>query len=288
MIAHVAEAGEQRGRVVLQISSEQPNPIALEAAIRVAKAFQSEIESLFVEDLDLLDVAGFSFAREISLSGRERRELSAEGMARQMRHMATALGRQIAELAKLAEVPLRQTVVRDQPVPALAKACAECGPWNVVALGNTIGGDVAFGIRQLFEAVSGTTGIIVAGPNARRTEGPVVVVLEEFVDLEPMMRAAERLLPSTTEGSIIVLAAADSEEKSAWMEGQSRLALGGSEHVGIERTVIAHGGEAAFAEVLRRLRGGFVIGHFGGLLAPPDGDVRHLTGSLECPLFLMR
>ena len=39
---------------------------------------------------------------------------------------------------------------------------------------------------------------------------------------------------------------------------------------------------------IRRLHGGFVIGHFGGLLVPVDGDLRDLVAALECPLFLMR
>ena len=53
MIAHVASSGEDRGRVVLQLGSRTPNEVALNAAIRIARAFQSEIESLFVEDQQL-------------------------------------------------------------------------------------------------------------------------------------------------------------------------------------------------------------------------------------------
>ena len=49
MIAHVAETGENRGRVVLQLGSAHPSAIALEAAVRIAQAFQSEIESVFVQ-----------------------------------------------------------------------------------------------------------------------------------------------------------------------------------------------------------------------------------------------
>ena len=55
MIAHVAQAGEDRGRVVLHLRSANPSAIALEAAVRIARAFQSEIESLFVQDEQLMD-----------------------------------------------------------------------------------------------------------------------------------------------------------------------------------------------------------------------------------------
>ena len=58
MIAHVAQTGEDRGRVVLQLGSAHPSAIALEAAVRVARAFQSEIESLFVEDDAALRLRG--------------------------------------------------------------------------------------------------------------------------------------------------------------------------------------------------------------------------------------
>jgi hypothetical protein len=42
------------------------------------------------------------------------------------------------------------------------------------------------------------------------------------------------------------------------------------------------------AEVIRRLAAGFIVGRFGGLLLPPEGNLRPLAAVLECPLFLMR
>ena len=95
MILHVAEAGEQRGRVVLQLTSNEPNPVALQAALRIAQAFRSEIESLFVEDHQLVALASFPFAREVSLSGRRTRALSPESMAREMHLMAQAISRRV-------------------------------------------------------------------------------------------------------------------------------------------------------------------------------------------------
>jgi len=67
MIAHVAESGEDRGRVVLHLRSGNPHVIAVEAALRVARAFGSDLESLFVEDEQLFDCAAYGFAREVSL-----------------------------------------------------------------------------------------------------------------------------------------------------------------------------------------------------------------------------
>ena len=288
MIAHVAQAGEQRGRVVLQLTSGHPNRHAIEAAMRVAQAFQSEIESLFVEDAQVFEAARFPFAREVSLSGRRQAPLSHEIVTRQMRFVAAALQRQIGQLARRAEVPLRTTVVRDEAVAAVARACAACGPWNVVALADPLSGTSADTIRRLFSAVTGTTGVIAVGPAARRASGPVIAAVEDIGHLEPMLRAAERLNSVPPGESITLLLIGHSTGETEEMEGQARLVLGAGTDVTLQRAEARHGQPGEIADTLRRARGSFVVARFGGLLVPAEGDLRHLTHALECPLFLMR
>ena len=48
MIAHVAQSGQDRGRVVIQIRSGHPSAIAMRAAVQIARAFGSDLESLFI------------------------------------------------------------------------------------------------------------------------------------------------------------------------------------------------------------------------------------------------
>lgn len=288
MIAHVAEAGEQRGRVVLRLTSScKASPVALDAAIRIAQAFQSEIESLFIEDSQLFELASFPFAREISFSGRARRALSAETIARDVAHAIQALQRRVSEVARAAEVPLRLKVVRDEPLRAIAAACAEMGPWNVVALAEPFGATQGEELRAIFEHVADTTGLVLVGPNARRTSGPVIVAVEDQSHLQSMLRAAERLVAAGNNG-IAVLIVGESEEARHWLESQARLALGPAPGVTIHVAETTHGAAEALAEVLRRLNGGFVIGQWGGVLVPTDSDLRHLVTALECPLFLVR
>ena len=288
MIAHVAAADEHRGRVVLHLTSAHPNRMALAAAMRVAKAFDSEVESLFIEDQNLYACADFPFAVEISLSGRSRRSLSTDQIQQEFRHAAAAIGRELDHLARAADVPLRRTIVRDDPFTALVRACAERGPWNLIALGETIGPTAADDIRALFDTVQDTTGVILAGPRARRTTGPLIVVLEDLAHLEAMVRAANRLAPDDGQTPIALLLVTDTEDKAAWMEGQVRLVLGAQATPTLTRIVVAPGAEIALAEVLRRMRGGLVIAALGGRLAPSSGSIGYLTSSLECPLLLMR
>jgi len=286
MIAHVAESGEDCGRVVLQFSSSHPSHIALEAAVTIARAFGSELEMLFVEDEQLYDCAAYGFVREVSLTGRQRRVMSAAGMKRDLHLAAQGARRQIEALARRAEVPLRTRVVRDEPLRALSVACAERGPWNVVALAEPFTGSGALP-RQLLLEISGTTGLVVVGPKADRVSGPPVAVVEDTQRLPDMLRTAERLaeLAGT---QVVLLLVASEEDRLHSMEGEARLVLEGREDVRIETTAATRGAAVVIAEALRRLRGGFVICQFGGLLVPDEGDLRPLAGVLECPLFVVR
>jgi hypothetical protein len=287
MIAHVAQSGEDRGRVVLHLRSAHPSPVAVEAALRVARAFGSELESLFVEDEQLFDCAAYTFVREVSLSGRESRALSLDAVMRDLYLTAQGARRQIETLARKAEVPLRCRVVRDEPLRALSIACAETGPWNVVALGEPFSALSSALLKQLMSDVSGSTGLITVGPRAQKVTGRIVVALEDIAHLPDLLRAAERM--AALDGDeIVLLLIAPGEEELHQMDGEARLVIEGGEGVRIEWAAVARGEAAVIAEALRRLRGGTVVCQFGGLVVPDGGDLRPLASVLECPLFIVR
>jgi len=286
MIAHVAQSGEDRGRVVIQIKSGHPSAVALEAAVRIARAFGSDLESLFVEDEQLFDCAAYGFVREVSLSGQQSRVLSPDTMMRDLHLAAQGVRRQLEALARTSEVPLRCRVVRDEPLRALTIACAETGPWNVVALAEPFTGNGAM-LKQLLVEVSGTTGLVTVGPRAQRVSGPVVVAIEDTAQLPDMLRTAERL--AALDGAeIVLLLVAPDEERLERMDGEARLVVEAREGIRIQSAAVARGAAAVIAETLRQLRGGIVICQFGGLVAPDQGDLRPLASVLECPLFLVR
>lgn len=286
MIAHVAEAGEGRGRVVLRLDpAAKPSRIAVEAAVRVAEAFQSEIESLVVADQQLFEVTAFSFACEVSRSGRVQ-PLSAEALQRDIAAAAAALSRSVRAAAARSGVRVHDRLVRDEPVRAVARTCAELGPWNVVALAEPIGAGHAAKIGQLFDAVLGATGIVVAGPRAARLSGPILVAIEDIDRLPPMLRAAERLA-AVTRADIRLLIVSDEPHALEWMDDQARLVLGASPRVRLEPLHRARSA-AEVAERLRGLEGGFLIAQFGGVVVPFEGDLRPLMLAMECPLLLVR
>jgi hypothetical protein len=292
MIAHVAEVGEDRGRVVLHVGAERHiAEVAINAAVRVAQAYQSEIETLVVEDQQLVDFASFSFAHEISLSGRKSRPLSASDMELDLKLQSAALHRRVATAARKADVRTYARVVREDPLPALAKACSERGPWNVVTLGRALDAEDSAELQELFYGVDGTTGFVVTGANAHRTEGPVIAIIEDLERVPPMLRAAERLASATGGEAKLWLVANDADELD-WMDGQARLALGLATPPQIEGFVVdasdVDGAAGTLANLIKDQAAGFAIARFGGRLAPEFCSPGRPAALLECPLFLVR
>lgn len=287
MIAHVAEAGEDRGRVVLRLkATTRPSAVALDAAMRIARAFGSELESLYVQEQQLFDLAHYPFVREVSWSGKATRSFAADALEREAEAMARVMQTRVAEAAGSHRVKVRTRTVRDEPVRALAAACAEFGPWNVVALAEVFSARQPEALSDLFDSVPGTTGLVIAGPKARSSDGPIVAAIEEIERLAPMLRAASRLA-SVANGEIrLVLMGADHNTLS-FMDGQARLVLGEVGNVRLEAVRLAGSGDSA-ARILRSTQAGFVIAQFGGFVVPADGAAEPLHETLECPLFLVR
>ena len=293
MIAHIAQADEHRGRVVLWLGTEaEPQETAVDAAFTLAQAFESEIESVFIEDRQLFDLAGLPFAREIPLSGRGTRRMTVEALERDLIAHAAALQRQVRLRAGASDVKIKTRALRAEPVQALANVCAENGPWNVLTVASASRdangtGHVGVGLSQLFETVHATTGIVVAGPKAKRTHGPVIAVIEELERAVPMMRAAERIA-TTTGGDVRLWLLEHDEARQDWIEGQIRLALGDTQGLNFKVIDMSAHTPLSVAGMMRHAGAGFVLTRFGGMLARREQDVAPFAEQLHGPLFLVR
>ncbi|MCB1503504.1 MAG: hypothetical protein KDJ47_00870 [Hyphomicrobiaceae bacterium] len=288
MTAHVAERGEGRGRVVLRLTGGYPvSERAIEAAIKVAKAFHSEIESLFVADRQIADAAGYGFAREIgpvaALSGK----IAIATIERELELSARAALRRVCELAQQADVPVHDRFVRDTPLGALAHACQMAGPWNIVVFAEPFTIDVLARLERVFERVTGMTGILMVGPRARRAGGPVVAVIEDIERLPGMVRTAHRLAAAERQDVILAITARTRSGQN-WIEDEVRHASVDLSHLKIVGLGRPGAGTAVAAEMLRQLHPGLVIAEHGGIVVPRSGEHGALAAALECPLLVVR
>lgn len=294
MTAHVAEATEARGRVILRFSAWAPNDVAIQAAMLVANAFQSEVETLFVEDSQRVDFASFPFAKEFSVRGGAARAVSARAVRAEVQSAFSVARKRVAAAAAELEVTVYEHVVRDDPVQALVSACARRGPWNMIAIAETFGSPATFSLDEVFDSVTDVTGVIIAGPDARAcvgaeqsSAGPVVLAVEDTIHFQGMLRTG-RYIATALSSEIVVLLVADTDEVLAQMDAEVRLLLADEANVRLTRTGITYGNQAAAAEAVRRQGSAFLIAQYGGVIAPRAKSLRPLTGTLPCPVLLVR
>jgi hypothetical protein len=286
MIAHVAEAGEGSGRVVLHMAADL-SPVALDAALLLARGFRSEIEGLYTEDRKLFDLAAFPFAREISLTGTVRGPFDTGVLERRQRRTTAATLRRVHQAADEAGVRLTACVKPEDPLRALVTACAERGPWNVVVLGEPVGQGDMTRLSEMFASVWGTTAILVASREAKISAGPIVIVVEHIERFSPLLRTAE-VLASVTAARIEAVLVGETQEHAADMEHHARLILGDDVHRGLPLTIVSRDGAAAVGEALRSLGAGFTVAQFNGIAVPADGEHSLLAEALAGPLLLVR
>jgi hypothetical protein len=286
MTAHVAEAGENRGRVLLQSCSANPSRVAILAAIRLARAFNAEIESLFIEDRKLIELAQFPFAREVGLAGRNSRSISADDIASDLRRLASQFHRTIEGLASAADIASRRRDIRDDPLAAVSTACTECGPWNVVALADPFSSTASLSVGELLDTIADVTGVIMVGPQATRHDGPIVLATESAELLPGLLRTADRI-SALDEAPVRILLVSDDANDLADLELQARLALSDRPEVAILPAKV-YKTPSTVIEALRRELPGLILARFGGFVVPSEDELRPFASALECPLLLVR
>ena len=272
------------GRVVLHVEPGLSSPLAMQAAVRMAQALRSEIELLFVENQELLDLAELPFAREITRTGRSR-AIDSAAIRRDIEALAQSVFRDVERLAQAAEVALHRRIVRARPLEALAQFCQECGREHFIALGEPFGDHSLAKLRRLFEVSDAARGLVVVGPRGHRMSGPVAVVVEDEASIETLLATASRLM-RTIGTSIVAVVLGGQSETHARLEKAVRRQAALRPDM---RVVAAPGATGAQAiEMLRRLEAGLVISRFGGIATGSDDAFSALAAALECPLLLVR
>ena len=117
----VAEHAAIRHIVATLDASESGRP-ALETAVRLAAVLGAELEGVFVEDINLIRLAGLPFLREVRPSLAEE-EISTQRMQRELRTLARHAERMLAQAAREMGVPWSFQVWRGRAEAAsLARA----------------------------------------------------------------------------------------------------------------------------------------------------------------------
>lgn len=280
----MAKTGDTRsGGVVLHIRSGSANPMALQAAARLAQTMRTEFESLFVEDDELLSLAALPFAREISPTGRRRRRLSSEDVRREMRSRSHTVRRDIEQIARSANVRCHFTAVHESADVALNRASESA---RILVFGDSIGDEAHIRTPTLTRCFGAVEACLVLGSRVRRTTGPVVIALDQIVTLPGMINLAEHWIAGKSDEVIVVLLGSALANRSQ-IRHSIEAVVPADRQVRV-RTIAHEQTGRAIADISASARAGVVIARQRGPLAPDDIRLARVVTALECPLLLHR
>lgn len=104
-------------RILIPLNPTDEDMSALEAAIRLATRFRAELVGIYIEDTELMRLAGLPFAREIAHLSAVTRQLNPAGMARALRVRAEIVQSKLQQRAARAQVSWSFLVLQGDLLP---------------------------------------------------------------------------------------------------------------------------------------------------------------------------
>jgi len=206
-------------RIAIALADEGADHSALAAAAQLAASMQSELAGLFVEDINLLRLAGLPFAREFSHFTSLERRLESGEIERQLKAQATAAQRALALAAERAGVPWSFRVARGLMGAALLEIALEA---DVIALGATRRELVQHtDLWALAEGIAGRS----RRPVSRAVASPVVAVLKPSAEASRILQVAANQA-AAAQRPLTVFIAADTPEGFTQLREQAVSQLG--------------------------------------------------------------
>ncbi|MBN1137771.1 MAG: universal stress protein [Anaerolineae bacterium] len=271
-------------RILVALDASPHSLAALEAAVALAADLQAELLGLFVEDVDLLRLAGLPFARELGLYSATPRPLDEPQVERELRARARRAEQALAAMADRAQVRWSFRVARGTIAAELLAAAVEA---DLISLGRA--GWSPTGRRRV-----GSTARAVLSQAPRpalvvqqgvHLELPVMAVYDGSALAGKALATAARLAEGRA-GELLVLVAADDPDETERLQGQAAGWLQG-------RGIPARFRQLTEASVSRLVQTLKTEG-CGTLILPAelallrDEALATLVEELDCPMLLIR
>lgn len=237
-----------RRRILVALDASAGARAALRRAADMARRTEAELAGLFVEDENLLRLAGLPFARELSVvGGAGRRQLSPQIMERELAREAARLERELEAAARALDIPWSFRIARGHVFRELLAASAG---HELVALGmaGARPGHVRLGstARRLL-AQSGCP-VMLISPGAVTSGGVLAVFDGSVLSGEALIRARQMREPDQV---LEVLLLADRPGNLAALREQALDLLDRDETVGFH--ALAGGDGVILADAVLRL-----------------------------------
>jgi nucleotide-binding universal stress UspA family protein len=271
-------------RILVTLDASRHSLAALEATAELAARVQAELLGLFVEDVNLLQLAGLPFARVTSYASAELRPMDSRTMERALRVQAEQARRSLETTAARRQLRWSFRVVRGEVATEVLAASMEVDLISVGPVGSLLGSGAKAGAAARTVAVRAPRSVLVLR-NGIRPGQPVVTVYDGSLAAVRALAVAAQVAEADG-GRITVLIPADSptparqllEEAGGWLESRGRRAA----YRRIDRLDVGEIVRAVKAE------GGGVLVLGAEHLPPQEAQTQALMDELDCPLLVVR
>ncbi len=269
-------------RILVALDGSHHSLAALKAAVELASNLEAVLQGLFVEDINLLRVAGLPGALEIRYPFTSTRRLDRTRMERQLRAQAEQARRALAAACEREQVQWSFRVARGDVAAEVLEAALEA---DLLSLGKAS--------RPLIQRARTGSTARVAATQAPRS----VLLLSRDADIRPPVVALYDGSPTTQQALLMaarlarqkgeylfILILADTLEVAEQLQIQVSDRLRGPDLLIHYRPLIGDGVEALIEAVLQE-RSGVLV--FGDTILQSE-EMQMLLDEVDCPVLIVR
>lgn len=260
-------------RILVTCDASPLGAAAIDAAAALARRLDAELAGLFVEDINLLRMAGLPFAREYALASAAARKIESEELERTLRKQAEVLRASLARTAQALSVPWSFQVVRGALLDSVLEA-----------------------MRAPDLAVFGYTGQFAVIPNGAaarpvprvtRTAAvpqPILALYDGTPAGERTLRAAQLLAQANCAGLVVLLIAPNNEAAARLREQAAAQLQGGP--IAPQFQAVTTRDSNTIRKAVETRHGAALLWH--GVDTPEDRkSFNTLVDALKCPVVLV-
>lgn len=273
-------SGASIRRILVALDASVSSLAALEAAVALASRLEAELIGLFVEDVNLLNLAALPFAREVGFPSALRRRLGSVEMERSLRAQASRAEAALIAAAEQQSVRCSFRVARGEVTEQVLEAATEV---DLLALGRARlrAWRASSASRVIVSAASRPVLLLTPGTPVRP---PIASVYDGSAESARALSLARRLVQSESETLTILVIARDADDAQRLrQEVAGQLAGSG---LAVDYVTLLDAGAADVVHAAHRHATGALV--LAANLPLKSGSLEQLLTELDCAVFLVR
>jgi nucleotide-binding universal stress UspA family protein len=269
-------------RILIALDASHHSLAALRAAARLASSLEAELHGLFVEDINLLRVAGLPMARELQFPFAAHAPMNPERMRRQLRAQASQARRALASICGEEQIEWTFQVVRGGVSSKVLEEAAKADLLCLGRISRPVMQRPGLGSTARAAATSAQRSVLLIS-RGKEIRPPVVVSYDGSADAGHALVLAARLTQELG-GFLSILVPADAPSPSEEIKQQIAHRLDG-EKLMIHYRELVGGGVMPLISAVQVEGCGILV--LSRTILPPD-DIGELVDAVDCPVLLVQ